>query len=631
MDESDAVSLTSTINSEPQDQYFIDRILAEREQDGETQYLVAWEGYPEDRHTWEPLASFTSTQPIHDWREDRMRVTRGLNQPFDVTAWEDRVAALWQVTLDRKKLRRRKRREAGWQLEDSDNTAAEGSQESTQPDIDMEESTSQHSDASIPSQPGSQRGSRLEPHTTMKEPSHAQQIQQTTHFSQEKPNIWTDEETLALENAIKRIGHPHMDRVLGLHGERGSVNDILANRTVLELQAKAFSMKQEVINSGRPLPKYHSMVASPQETSLSDLSVPSNERLHAQRKPVTSSQSRYVGTARPSSVPSPTFTQKAATLQLGSIGSGPARPPIVPIQTHQPPGMTPQVDITANWNAVPSVQKKTRTLKRNFKNLNHRYNTNKRNNEEPTPDIGSLIFIDTKTGKVPRALNSKDPIPITPTADKPERSNFCEKIERFTAARKRRMQDQTITIDDNERSKEPAPGEQPVLSQTGPLQTPHEHQSNLQNETPTAPKAQIEWQRRDSKPDLHFTTASSIQNTDRGDLHPTPKQSSKASTSSLILRKWPAQHERMSLQQIRDKNLVIGVILTKRAGRICEVGKVRFMGFVNKWEQRVVLNIRKPDGRVEFEFFQRFTAMEYVQLPALPNSVSQPYSLTSKI
>jgi len=48
--DSDAVSITSTVASEPKEVYIVERILAEEQaKDGAIYYLIDWEGYPIER------------------------------------------------------------------------------------------------------------------------------------------------------------------------------------------------------------------------------------------------------------------------------------------------------------------------------------------------------------------------------------------------------------------------------------------------------------------------------------------------------------------------------------------------------------------------------------------------------
>lgn len=103
------VSVTSSVMSEPREEYILDKILAERTTSNGREWLVQWEGYPEERSTWEPRSSFTSDQPLDEWRTQRMRVARGFVKPFDVAAFEKRVSAIEEARAVRKAKRRAKR------------------------------------------------------------------------------------------------------------------------------------------------------------------------------------------------------------------------------------------------------------------------------------------------------------------------------------------------------------------------------------------------------------------------------------------------------------------------------------------------------------------------------------------
>ena len=111
----DTVSLTSTVESEPQEQYDINKILAQWVIDGEIEYLVSWKGYEEHRNTWEPPSSFNDSKTVRNWQRRRRD-----SSPFDVKAWEDRQTVLWNDRNRRKKARKMKRREAGLDVSSSD-------------------------------------------------------------------------------------------------------------------------------------------------------------------------------------------------------------------------------------------------------------------------------------------------------------------------------------------------------------------------------------------------------------------------------------------------------------------------------------------------------------------------------
>ena len=102
----DAISLTSTVASEPQEFYTLDRILAEKDFDGVTKYLVKWEGYPPERNTWEEEDNFLQDATLPEWRDRKRRIARGQEDPFDVERWISDTKDYQDSTATRKARRR---------------------------------------------------------------------------------------------------------------------------------------------------------------------------------------------------------------------------------------------------------------------------------------------------------------------------------------------------------------------------------------------------------------------------------------------------------------------------------------------------------------------------------------------
>ncbi|KAJ5132992.1 hypothetical protein N7448_007150, partial [Penicillium atrosanguineum] len=101
---SDADSLASTAESEQQEEYEVETILFEDEDNGV--YLVKWAGYPENRATWEGPESFQNlNETMKDWKQTKRDIRQGLRDPFDIDKWERQ-----QKRLQRNKERRQRER-----------------------------------------------------------------------------------------------------------------------------------------------------------------------------------------------------------------------------------------------------------------------------------------------------------------------------------------------------------------------------------------------------------------------------------------------------------------------------------------------------------------------------------------
>ena len=128
-DDDDNVSVTSTAASEEREEYLVDRIVGERENEGTTEYLVMWEGYPDYRCTWEPENNFNDGVILPTWNHTKLRVKRGLEQPFNVTALEQKIRDWEEATALRKHLRREKRKRIGLPVAESEEDEEEAQDE----------------------------------------------------------------------------------------------------------------------------------------------------------------------------------------------------------------------------------------------------------------------------------------------------------------------------------------------------------------------------------------------------------------------------------------------------------------------------------------------------------------------
>ncbi|KAL2066704.1 hypothetical protein VTL71DRAFT_2776 [Oculimacula yallundae] len=81
----DDISLDSTESESygSDTEFTVDRILAEKSEEREKYYLISWEGYPEEKNTWEPEANIGS-DTLEEWHERLEREQKGLDEPYDL-------------------------------------------------------------------------------------------------------------------------------------------------------------------------------------------------------------------------------------------------------------------------------------------------------------------------------------------------------------------------------------------------------------------------------------------------------------------------------------------------------------------------------------------------------------------
>ncbi|KAG9690733.1 hypothetical protein KCU95_g8604, partial [Aureobasidium melanogenum] len=91
-DDSDSVNTDSTVQSEFESEYSVEKILAERKSDdGEPLYLVKWEGYQLHRSTWEPRENFHDTDCLVKWELHKRDAAEGRAKLFKVAKFDAAV------------------------------------------------------------------------------------------------------------------------------------------------------------------------------------------------------------------------------------------------------------------------------------------------------------------------------------------------------------------------------------------------------------------------------------------------------------------------------------------------------------------------------------------------------------
>ena len=274
-DSDDSVSLTSTGSSEKVVDYEVECILAERRNpNGVVEYLTAWKNYPETSHSWEPRQNFNDVDTFNEWRTTRMRVAKGLEKPFDVKAWEKRCKTILRETG----LRRERRRAQKLRLIRQGKLAsALGRQEADIEGLDL---------APAP-KPSNKRIKRRSVHHDSPPSSSASVYSSSSTEDSDRPLIsrqeseivtpnskWTETETIALEEGLRKLKGPFWTELLSLYGQGGKINQVLSEKTRSDLYDKTKSVYQEFLDSGREPPEYLKPFAKPTSSTGSRTATP---------------------------------------------------------------------------------------------------------------------------------------------------------------------------------------------------------------------------------------------------------------------------------------------------------------------------------------------------------------------
>jgi chromo domain-containing protein 1 len=111
----DAISINSTETEafSEDEEFEVERVMAEKVVNGRKYYLIAWLGYPEWKSTWEPKKHIRDQTILNTWKERKMREESGIDQPYDVARFEDMINRLAAEKAGRRRLRKAKRKRLG--------------------------------------------------------------------------------------------------------------------------------------------------------------------------------------------------------------------------------------------------------------------------------------------------------------------------------------------------------------------------------------------------------------------------------------------------------------------------------------------------------------------------------------
>ncbi|KAF7956914.1 hypothetical protein EAE96_004238 [Botrytis aclada] len=94
-------------------EFIVERILAQKTEDGQRLYLIRWTGFPEEESSWEPRKNILGQTILDAWKTRRTRELQGLDAPYDVEKLELLKKVAEAGKARRARLRREKRKRQG--------------------------------------------------------------------------------------------------------------------------------------------------------------------------------------------------------------------------------------------------------------------------------------------------------------------------------------------------------------------------------------------------------------------------------------------------------------------------------------------------------------------------------------
>ncbi|RFU33521.1 hypothetical protein B7463_g2795, partial [Scytalidium lignicola] len=122
LSDDDSISVTSTVDGgfTSDQEFVVERILAEKKQDDKPYYLIYWQGYPEEESTWEPEENIQDDTILDVWRARKARESSGLDEPYDLARFEAMIEKKQQEKAERYQRRRAKRIQLGLSVSESE-------------------------------------------------------------------------------------------------------------------------------------------------------------------------------------------------------------------------------------------------------------------------------------------------------------------------------------------------------------------------------------------------------------------------------------------------------------------------------------------------------------------------------
>lgn len=269
----DSVSLTSTVGSDEQAEYAVEGIIAERKVGGKMQYLVRWEGYPDERCTWEPRSSFQNDETFRDWKTKKARFEEGLEKPCDIEALLDRVEKWITSTEERKSRRRAKRARLGLFTSSIDESATEAEDEEGYDSLFEEQENPQPNEA-----PSSRQNSDSTLLSTSKNSPNDSPVKDSHALAPiaDMRRSWTDDEENTLMEALERVGGPDSDQIFELYGSRGTIKQSFPERSLADILMKIQELPQKLKDSNKEIP--HFLVPRKSSRGLAVKPIPTREK-----------------------------------------------------------------------------------------------------------------------------------------------------------------------------------------------------------------------------------------------------------------------------------------------------------------------------------------------------------------